>query len=246
MNYTGSDTVRIVAEYERRARELPPNSYSWAHPANLVTHQDTASGCIKMLDRASLFPLRGQRIADIGCGSGTWLLEFMQWGANPAALCGIDLSADRIASARQRIPHADLHVGSATDLPWPDASIDLVSQFTVFTSILDPALKQAVADEMLRVLKPSGSILWLDFRVDNPNNDQVRGIGAREIRSLFSGCDIQLASEVLAPPISRRIAGWSRPLASILKAVPCLRTHYVGLISKNSIGRNTPPIVPGD
>ena len=72
-----------------------------------MMHQDTASGCIKMLDRASLFPLRGHRIADIGCGAGTWLLEFMQWGADPAALCGIDLSADRIAAARQRIPHAD-------------------------------------------------------------------------------------------------------------------------------------------
>jgi ubiquinone/menaquinone biosynthesis C-methylase UbiE len=234
MNYSSSDTLRIVAEYERRARELPANYYSWGNPSNLMMHQDTASGCIQMLDRNSLFPFRGQHIADIGCGAGTWLLEFMQWGADAKALCGIDLCADRIATARQRIPHADFRIGSATNLPWANASFDLVSQFTVFTSILDPSLKQAVADEMLRVLKPGGSILWFDFRVNNPGNDQVRGVGAREIRSLFKGCDIQLTSELLAPPLSRCVAHWCRPLASALKAVPFLRTHYVGLIRKRS------------
>ena len=246
MNYTGSDTVRIISEYERRARELPSNYYSWGDPSNLMAHQDTARRCIQMLDRAAYFPLRGQRVADIGCGAGTWLLEFMQWGADPTALCGIDLSADRIAAARQRIPHADLRAGSATELPWPDASFDIVSQFTVFTSILDPFLKRAIAAEMLRVLKPDGSILWFDFRVNNPNNAQVRGIGAREIRSLFTGCDIELASEVLAPPISRRVASWSRSLASLLKTVPCLRTHYVGIIHKSSVRLDAPSRVPGD
>jgi ubiquinone/menaquinone biosynthesis C-methylase UbiE len=246
MNYTGSDTIRIVAEYERRAREFPANYYLWSDPSNLMTHQDTASGCIKMLDRAALFPLRGQRIADIGCGVGTWLLEFMQWGADPAALCGIDLSSERIAAARERIPRADFRIGCATELPWPDASFDMVSQFTVFTSILDPDLRRGVANEMLRVLKPGGSILWFDFRVNNPNNAQVRRVSAREIQSLFAGCDVALASEVLAPPISRRVARWSRPLASVLKAVPCLRTHYVGLIHKRSIERDAASRVPGE
>ena len=102
MSYSGSDTARIAAEYDRRARELPADFYSWRNPANLMMHQDTAAGCIGMLDRASLFPLRGRRIADIGCGDGTWLLEFMQWGADPAALSGIDLNPARLASARVR------------------------------------------------------------------------------------------------------------------------------------------------
>jgi len=232
MSYAGSDTIRIAAEYERRERELPTSFYSWGDPANLMLHQDAARGCIQMLDRASLFPLRGQRIADIGCGAGTWLLEFMQWGADAPALCGVDLSSDRIAKARQRIPHADLRIGSAAELPWPDRHFDLVSQFTVFTSVLDPRLKHAMAEEMLRVVKPEGCILWFDFRVNNPNNSHVKGIGAAEIRSLFDGCDIQLASALLAPPIARQVAGWSKPLAELLRAVPFLRTHYVGLIRK--------------
>jgi ubiquinone/menaquinone biosynthesis C-methylase UbiE len=231
MNYS-AETVRIAAEYERRARELPADFYAWSRASNLMLHEHALRGCIPMLLRASLFPLSGRRIADVGCGDGTWLLEFVQWGADPTGLCGIDLSAERIERARRRIPQADLHVGGASKLPWPDESFDLVSQFTVFTSILDPALKRAVAAEMLRVLKPGGAILWFDFRVNNPANQHVRGVPAREIRSLFAGCEIELASALLAPPLGRLIAGWSWPLAELLYALPFLRTHYAGLIRK--------------
>lgn len=232
MSYSGSDIVRIANEYERRARELPADFYSWANPANLMMHEQAARACIRLLHRASLFPLSGLRIADIGCGDGTWLLEFMQWGAHAPALHGIDLGIDRSARARQRIPQADIRTGSASELPWGDESFDLVSQFTVFTSILDPELKRAVAAEMLRVLKPGGAILWFDFRISNPENSQVKGITATEIRSLFAGYDITLASAVLAPPIGRRLAGWSRPVADLLQVFPFLRTHYAGIIRK--------------
>ena len=129
-------------------------------------------------------------------------------------------------------PQADLRAGSASELPWPAQSFDLVTQFTVFTSILDPALKRAVAAEMVRILKPDGAILWFDFRVDNPANSHVRGIPAREIRSLFAGCEIALASALLAPPLGRLIARWSWTLAELLHALPFFRTHYVGLIRK--------------
>jgi len=232
VNYAGSDTIRIRAEYERRARDLPADFYAWSKPGNLLLQQHATRACIAALYRAALFPLRGRRIADIGCGQGSWLLEFVQWGADPAALHGVDLSPDRIAAARRKLPQADLRVGSAAELPWPDQSFDLVSQFTVFTSILDPALKQAVAAEMLRVLKPGGAALWFDFRVNNPRNPQVRGVPAREIRSLLAGCGVELVSCVLAPPLGRRVAGWSWALAELLHALPFLRTHYAGLIRK--------------
>jgi ubiquinone/menaquinone biosynthesis C-methylase UbiE len=235
MNYTGPDIARIVSEYERRAVELPADYYSLCKPANLMMHQDAVAGCLRMLNGASVFPLAGKHIADIGCGDGSWLLEFMRWGADPAALSGVDLSARRIAVARERMPNADLRQGSASELPWRDQAFDLVTQFTVFTSILDSELKRAVANEMLRILKPGGSILWFDFRVDNPRNAQVRGIPAREIRALFPECSIRLASEMLAPPIARTVAGWSRPLAAALRGLPFLRTHYVGLIQKRRL-----------
>jgi ubiquinone/menaquinone biosynthesis C-methylase UbiE len=228
-------TTRILMEYERRTREIPDGFYCWSRPVNLLMHHQIVRSCITLLRGASKFPLNGSRVADVGCGAGTWLLEFIQWGADPHNLAGIDLMPSRINEARQRIPHADLRVGQAAELPWPDKSCDLVTQFTVFSSMLEPAMKQAVAAEMLRVLKPGGVILWFDFRVNNPSNSSVRGIRAREIRELFAGCQIQLVPAILAPPLARLIADWSLPLAELLHAVPFLRTHYTGLIRKRLI-----------
>lgn len=232
MNYQGTDTVRIATEYQRRAREIPADYYSLAKPANLLMHQQAERGCIDALRAASLFSLRGRRVADIGCGSGTWLLEFVQWGAAPADLAGIDLMSERVETARSRIPEAELRVGNAAQLPWPDESFDVVSQIVVFTSMLDPALRRAVACEMLRVLKPAGCILWFDFRFDNPTNHQVRGIRQEEIRSLFPSCEVHLKPALLAPPISRFVARRSWVLGEALHAIPFLRTHYAGVIRK--------------
>lgn len=150
-----------------------------------------------------------------------------------SALCGIDLCTDRIERARQRLPpQSDLSIGNAAELPWPDIQFDLVAQFTVFTSILDVQLKRAVAAEILRVLKPGGTILWFDFRLNNPKNQNVRGIGAGEIRSLFPGCSIQLRSVLLAPPIARLVARCSWMAAELLHTISISRTHYAGLITK--------------
>ena len=232
MNYTGTEAVRIAAEYERRTREIPAEYYAWSRPANLLMHRQTVRAAIRMLCRESLFPLHGRRIADIGCGDGTWLLEYLQWGAYAADLAGIDLMPDRISEARRRLPQCDLHLGSASELPWPDESFDLVSQLLVFMNMSDPALKRAVAGEMLRVVKSHGAILWFDLRMDNPRNPRAHGMPAAEIRALFPGCRITLRPAHLAPPLARLIAPWSWPLADALESVPALCTHYVGLIRK--------------
>lgn len=54
----------------------------------------------------------------------------------------------------------DFRCGNAENLPYEDESFDIVMQFTVFTSILDSEMKQNIAREMLRVIKPDGIILW--------------------------------------------------------------------------------------
>ncbi len=226
------ETARISAEYRRREQEIPADSYIWSQPANLLLHQQTVRGCIAALDRAGLFPLRRKAVADIGCGDGAWLLEFAQWGASPEDLAGVDLHEGRVERAKRRLPHADLRAGDASKLPWPDGSFDLVSQFTVFTSILDPEMEMAIAQEMLRVIKPEGAILWFDFRYNNPWNKNVRGIGAERINALFPGCEVDLQPVLLAPPLARSIAGWSWPLAELLYSIPLLRTHYAGLIRR--------------
>ena len=141
--------------------------------AALITVSITRSSSAHLigeLTRASMFPLENRRVADIGCGTGRWLLEFAQWDASD--LHGIDLDESRIGLAKERFPSADLHAGDARHMPWADNYFDIVSQFTLFTS-MDRSVPR-IAREMLRVVKPDGLILWFDFRVNNPRNRNVR------------------------------------------------------------------------
>src|SRR5690242_11474926 len=103
-----SDTARIRAEYQRREKEVPRDFYSLAKPSNLLMRQQTVRSCIHVLQRAGMFPLHGRRVADIGCGSGLWMLQFMQWGASPADVAGIDLMPHRVERARTLLPQADI------------------------------------------------------------------------------------------------------------------------------------------
>jgi ubiquinone/menaquinone biosynthesis C-methylase UbiE len=93
-------------------------------------------------------------------------------------------------------------------------------------------MKQRIAKEMLRVLKPLGIILWYDFHMNNPRNPDVRGVKKKEIYELFPDCDIRLKRVTLAPPLARAIAPYSWLACYILEKIPLLRTHYLGVIRK--------------
>jgi Methyltransferase domain len=116
-------------------------------------------------------------------------------------------------------------------LPFDDESFDVLLAFTVFSSILDPALKVAISAQMQRVLRPAGVILWHDLRVNNPRNRDVRGISRNELMRMFSASRITLEPVTLAPPISRAV--WaSAGLHMKLSRVSVLCAHYFGLIEK--------------
>jgi len=230
MDAEAAEILRIRAEYERRDREIPSHFYSWEHLPNYFLHSQLVRECIVELSREHMFPLENRAVADIGCGAGRWLLEFAQWeGRN---LHGIDLDESRVRRAMEMLPSADLHSGDARRLPWANNSFDLVSQFTLFTSILNDAVKKQIAAEMLRVLKPGGVILWYDFRVNNPRNRGVRGIAPAEIRSLFPDCAVRLRRVTLAPPLARITVPVSWIAASAFEKLPFLRTHHLGIIRK--------------
>ena len=227
-----SEILRIRAEYDRRQREIPRDFYSWGRLSNYFLDTQLVRACINELNREGLFPLENRKVADIGCGSGRWLLEFAQWEAGE--IHGVELDEDRLGRARDRLPSADLRVGDARHLPWGDDSFDLVSHFTLFSSILNDTVKKQIAAEMMRIVKPAGVILWFDFRVNNPRNPGVRGIDASEIRSLFPGCSVRLRSVTLAPPIARFVVPKSWIAACLLEKIPFLRTHYLGVIRKQA------------
>lgn len=221
-----SEADRILEELRRREREVPADFYSLDRPANRFLRQGQERALRKALEEIG--PLSGKRVLEVGCGSGNWL-EMLE-GA--ASLSGIELEPARAARAAAHFPGADIRTGDASRLPWEDAGFDLVLQSTVFSSILEPGMRQAVASEMLRVLAPDGAVLWYDFFVDNPSNPHVRGVRRREIEALFPGCQVSLRRATLAPPLARRIVPVSWTLAALLESLRVLDTHYLGVIRR--------------
>ncbi len=173
------------------------------------------------------------RLLELGCGSGQWLAEFASFGFRFENFAGIDLSLERTETAKGRIPGADIRLGDAAVLPWPDNSFDIVFQSTVFTSIKDPEKQMKIASEMKRVCRQDGFILWYDFIYDSPSNPNVQGVSIKKVKGLFHPWNCEFRSVTLAPPIARRLVPFSWSLAELLETYcPLLRTHVISKISR--------------
>lgn len=226
-----TEEARIREVYEHRAGD---DRYSWFNDGHQMIIQSAERALLRSLRRAGITSLADRTILEVGCGTGQWIRALVRWGAQPSRVTGVDLLADRIASARRLCaPGSTLLAGSAAKLPFPDASFDIVLQSTVFTSILDDQLRAHAAAEMLRVLRPSGVLLWYDFFVDNPRNPDVRAVRRRDLERLFPACALDLRRTTLAPPIARWIAPRSWVAGTVLSVFPFLCTHYAGTIRRS-------------
>jgi SAM-dependent methyltransferase len=231
-NRLAAETKRIRAAYGRRQCG---DLYSWFNPGHLFYIQERERRVLDLLTRLGLSFLANQRILEAGCYTGYWLGEFIKWGARPENLTGIDLLHEYLVEAQStQSPKVGLIQANAAFLPFLSNTFDIVLQSMLFTSILDPAMKQAVAKELLRVLKPGGLLLWYDYHCNNPWNKDVRGVKKGEIRGLFPGCRIELRRITLAPPLARRLAPYSFLVCALLEKLRILNTHYLGVIRKGA------------
>ena len=88
-------------------------------------------------------PKPGERVLDIGCGTGNHLLAFSRLGLD---ISGIDASSYMIERARERLGHrCDLKKGMAEDLPFDDNEFDLAVLINTLEFLDDPlqALREA-------------------------------------------------------------------------------------------------------
>jgi ubiquinone/menaquinone biosynthesis C-methylase UbiE len=186
------------------------------------------------LHRAGVFPQRDTPCLEIGCGALGWFADLLGWGLREENLHGIDLDPVRLQEARETLPGADLRVADASALPWPDGTFGLVIASTVFTSVVDVAVRRAMAGEITRVLAPGGALLWYDFAVPNPRNPDVRAINRRELATLFPSLSGPVRRLTLAPPIARAIAPTTWVGATMLAAIPFLQTHLLAVLVKHA------------
>jgi SAM-dependent methyltransferase len=224
---TDADEVREA--FARQAVRWQDVSYRSWMPGNFFLQQEGERGSTELLRRNGFLPLDDRRVLDVGCGSGRLIVRMSLLGARAENLAGVDLLEHEVDKARALAPHIDFRVGDATELPFEDGSFDLVTTFTTFSSMRADETRQAAAAEIRRVLRPRGAVLWYDFWV-NPRNPEVQALGMKDIKRLFPGAEIDAKRVTLAPPIARRVAGVSWLAASLLDALPFLRTHWLALV----------------
>jgi len=226
-----AEAKAVRARYARRA--LHDDRYSLLNPAALAAMQERQRALVALLRRIGMTNLAELRLLEIGSGGGGNLLELLRLGFAPEHLAGVELLAERHAAARAMLPAGvQLTCGDALALPEADASVDIVLQSTVFSSLLDDAFQARLAQAIWRRVKPGGGVLWYDFTFDNPNNADVRGVPLARVRALFPEAAMQHRRVTLAPPIARAVCRIHPALYSVLNTLPLLRTHVLCWLAK--------------
>ena len=105
-------------------------------------------------------PKKGMKVLDVGCGTGAQLAIYQEGGCE---VSGIDLSTPMLKVAKSKLGEkAALTNGDAIRMPHPNDTFDLVLS-SLFLHQINAPLRSAVLEETMRVLKPDGQILLIDF-----------------------------------------------------------------------------------
>ena len=218
---------------ERYARRAASDLYSPLRPDVWQTLQERQRAMLRLFAGLGWTDLSDLRLLEVGCGSGGNLLELLRLGFAPERLSGAELLPERLAQARRVLPvSVALFEGDALAMNVAAASHDVVLVSTVFSSLLDDAFQQRLADAMWSWLKPGGGVLWYDFTVNNPRNADVRGVPLRRVRQLFPQATVRTRRVTLAPPIARAVTRVHPSLYTAFNCLPLLRTHALVWLGK--------------
>jgi arsenite methyltransferase len=118
----------------------------------------------------------GEVVLDLGCGAGTDLLIAAQMTGPEGRVIGVDMTASMLATAAASadamgLSNVELHEALIESLPVPDASVDVVISNGVIDLVPD---KDAVLDEVDRVLRPGGRLQIADVVIHNEVSEDAR------------------------------------------------------------------------
>ena len=118
----------------------------------------------------------GSVVVDLGCGAGTDLLIAAQMAGPTGRVIGIDMTATMLERARQSatemgLGNVELHESLIEALPLDDASVDVVISNGVIDLVPD---KDAVFDEIDRVLRPGGRLQLADVIIHEEVSEDAR------------------------------------------------------------------------
>lgn len=142
-------------------------AWNQGHNVDLYEMENDAIDHDEMLWRAlqAAAPWEGKDLLDLGCGTGYWLPRY---AATTRQLYGVEPDTALLTTAARRTTGATVLHGSAEHIPLDDSSIDVVhARFAYFFPSPNHDCTAGL-DEVLRVLRPGGSLVVID-------NDQEDG-----------------------------------------------------------------------
>ena len=118
----------------------------------------------------------GSVVLDLGCGAGTDLLIAAQMAGSSGRVVGVDMTATMLERARQSatelgLDNVQLHEALIEALPLDDGSVDVVISNGVIDLVPD---KDAVLDEIDRVLRPGGRLQLADVVIHHEVSEDAR------------------------------------------------------------------------
>ncbi len=150
-----------------------------------VRHYDSVRGleAEQALNRRVLDALalrRGERVIEIGCGTGDDTIAMARRVGRNGRAVGVDLSQPMIDEAQRRATAAGVAVefvaGDAHRLDYPDGTFDAACASRVFMHLADPA---GALHELVRVVRPGGRLVVSEpdldsFVIDLPDQALTR------------------------------------------------------------------------
>jgi SAM-dependent methyltransferase len=159
-----------------------PTGRAWAedldYPHELAGVPDSAvesfAGVANPFSLGRLQP--GERVLDLGSGAGTDSLVAARMVGAEGHVTGIDMTPEMLDKARRsaaemRAENVEFVEGEAEQLPFADASFDVVISNGVIDLIPD---KDAVFSELYRVLEPGGRLQIADVTIQSPVSEEGR------------------------------------------------------------------------
>jgi arsenite methyltransferase len=159
-----------------------PTGRAWAedlgYPEELAKVPETAAesfaGVANPFSLGRLQP--GERVLDLGSGAGTDSLVAAQMVGEEGRVAGIDMTPEMLAKARAAAAelgaaNVEFVEGEVEQLPFSDESFDVVISNGVIDLVPD---KDAVFDELFRVLVPGGRLQIADVTIQNPVSAEGR------------------------------------------------------------------------
>ena len=149
MAETSSDAARAqdpFVEYYTRESLSPKAIERFRGTMNAVLRVRAAAG----------LRLEGLDVADVGCNTGT---QALMWAERNNRVLGLDINEDLLKVARIRCQEArrdaTFTLGTATNLPWESASVDVCLLPELLEHVAD---WQTCVNEACRVLRPGGTL----------------------------------------------------------------------------------------